>query len=154
MLKYLLFTFMLLLASPAQEAYAQNRQCQGKTTAGTRCKLEALKNSKYCKYHQIQDPNVKQCEGTTEKGERCKLAAEKNSKYCEIHGQGKKCEATTTDGTRCKNPAEKGSKYCHMHKPVKNQCKATTASGNRCSRQATTQGYCTQHYKKHKQGKI
>lgn len=34
------------------------------------------------------------------------------------------------------------------------ECKAKTKSGSRCSRAAKTSGYCTQHYKMYKEGKL
>lgn len=124
MIKYLLLTITLLIASPAQDAFAQQKICIGTTSKGTKCTREVEPGYNYCYYHLIQDPNVKQCEAKTKKG------------------------------TRCKYPAEKGSKYCKQHDPKAVKCKATTRKGTRCSRPATTQGYCQQHYKMHKQGKI
>lgn len=69
----------------------------------------------------------------------------------------KQCEAITKKGTRCKNNALMNSKYCQVHQaksPNVQQCKAKTQSGTRCSRAAKTEGYCTQHYKMHLEGKI
>ena len=69
----------------------------------------------------------------------------------------KQCEAITKKGTRCKNKAIKNTKYCQVHQaksPNVLQCKAKTQSGTRCSRAAKTEGYCTQHYKMHLEGKI
>ena len=69
----------------------------------------------------------------------------------------KQCEAITKKGTRCKNKAIKNTKYCQVHQaksPNVLQCKAKTQSGTRCSRAAKTEGYCTQHYKMHLDGKI
>ena len=71
--------------------------------------------------------------------------------------QPKRCEATTKKGTRCKNKALKNSKYCQVHQaksPNVQQCKAKTQSGTRCSRAAKTDGYCTQHYKMHLEGRL
>ena len=113
---------VLILLLTALSANAQ--RCQGIKTNGTHCSLEAMPKSKFCKYHQIQDPNVRQCEGTTKKGVRCKQAA------------------------------EKGSRYCLLHDPRSTKCKASTAKGTRCTKPAKTKGYCTQHYKMHQQGKI
>lgn len=71
--------------------------------------------------------------------------------------QSKRCEAITKQGTQCKNKALKNSKYCQVHQaksPNVQQCKAKTKSGTRCSRAAKTDGYCTQHYKMHLEGKL
>ena len=71
--------------------------------------------------------------------------------------QTKRCVATTKKGTQCKNNALRGSKYCQVHQaksPSVQQCKAMTKSGTRCSRAAKTNGYCTQHYKMHLEGKL
>lgn len=124
MIKYLLLTIMLLLASQAQDAFAQQKICKGTTSKGTKCTREAEPGYNFCYYHLTQDPNVKQCEAKTKKS------------------------------TRCKFPAEKGSKYCKLHDPSAVKCKATTKKGTKCSRPAQTQGYCSQHYKMHKEGKI
>ncbi|MBP5386491.1 MAG: hypothetical protein J6Y97_03790 [Prevotella sp.] len=70
--------------------------------------------------------------------------------------QAKQCVATTKKGTRCKLNSLENSKYCHVHQaksPVVSQCKAKTKEGKRCSRAAKTDGYCTQHYNMHIDGK-
>ena len=69
----------------------------------------------------------------------------------------KLCQATTKKGTRCKREAEPNSKFCDVHQakdPKVKQCKAMTKNGSRCSRAAKSDGYCTQHLKMHKEGKI
>ncbi len=71
--------------------------------------------------------------------------------------QSKRCEATTKKGTQCKNKAINNTNYCQVHQaqsPNVAQCKARTQSGTRCSRPAKTAGYCTQHYKMHREGRI
>ena len=69
----------------------------------------------------------------------------------------KRCEATTQQGTRCKNKAVNNTKYCQVHQSksqVARKCKAKTKNGTRCSRQAKTAGYCAQHYKMYREGKL
>ena len=96
MIKYLLLTIMLLLASQAQDAFAQQKICKGTTSKGTKCTREAEPGYNFCYYHLTQDPNVKQCEAKTKKSTRCKFPAEKGSKYCKLHDPSAvKCKATT-----------------------------------------------------------
>lgn len=69
----------------------------------------------------------------------------------------KRCEATTKKGTRCKAKALEKSKYCRAHQANSSkvvQCKAKTKEGTRCTRAAKSSGYCTQHYKMKKEGKL
>ena len=69
----------------------------------------------------------------------------------------KRCEATTKKGARCKNKAVNNTKYCQVHQaksPSVKQCKANTKNGTRCAREAKTSGYCKQHYKMYKEGKL
>ena len=77
--------------------------------------------------------------------------------YAQPEPKQKQCQATTKKGTRCKREAEPNSKFCDVHQakdPKVKQCKAMTKSGSRCSRAAKADGYCTQHLKMHKEGKI
>ena len=79
------------------------------------------------------------------------------TQYVIAQSQPKRCEAITKKGTQCKNKAINNTKYCQVHQaksPNVQQCKARTQSGTRCSRAAKTNGYCTQHYKMHIEGKI
>ena len=77
--------------------------------------------------------------------------------YAQPEPQPKQCQATTKKETRCEREAEPNSKFCDVHQakdPKVKQCKATTKSDDRCSRAAKADGYCTQHLKMHKEGKI
>lgn len=85
------------------------------------------------------------------------LGAPIQNAYAQQQPQPKQCQATTKKGIRCKRNAEPNSKYCDVHlakDPKVKQCKATTKSGDRCSRAAKADGYCTQHLKMHKEGKM
>jgi len=71
--------------------------------------------------------------------------------------QPKRCEATTKEGTRCKNNVVNKTKYCQVHQAKSKsaqKCKAKTQKGSRCTREAKTSGYCKQHYKMYKEGKL
>ena len=68
----------------AVDTTPQTHQCEAITKKGTRCKNNALKDSKYCQVHQAKDPKVQQCKAITQKGERCSRAAT-NSGYCKQH---------------------------------------------------------------------
>ena len=85
MLKYLLFTFMLLLASPAQEAYTRTGQpqCSAMTQKGAKCKNKAQEGSKYCHVHQ-KIPAKDRCKAITQKGTQCSREA-KTEGYCTQH---------------------------------------------------------------------
>lgn len=68
-----------------------------------------------------------------------------------------RCEATTTKNERCKLKKIAGQKYCSVHIGKDNSakpCKATTQAGTQCKRTATKNGYCQQHYKMKKEGKL
>ena len=91
-MKALLFSLFLLLSLPTQFAIAQTqtqnqppkKRCEATTKKGTRCKLEAIENSKFCYVHQAKAPNVQQCKAKTKSGSRCSRAA-KTSGYCTQH---------------------------------------------------------------------
>ena len=79
------------------------------------------------------------------------------AQYVIAQAQPKRCEATTKKGTRCKNKAVKKTKYCQVHQaksPSVQQCRAKTKKGTRCTREAKTSGYCKQHYKIFREGKL
>lgn len=88
MLRVLLLSVMLLFLSvPSQNVIAQSQQpkrCEAITRKGTRCKNEAVYNSKYCRVHQANSPFVQRCKAKNKNGSRCSRAA-KSSGYCKQH---------------------------------------------------------------------
>ena len=87
MVKAFLISLVLLLSFPAQNVSAQGhpkKQCAATTPKGTRCKNNALKNSKFCQVHQAKDPKIQQCKAKTKSGKRCSRAA-KTAEYCQQH---------------------------------------------------------------------
>ena len=77
---------MLFLSYPTQTVIAQSqpKRCEAMTKKGTRCKNQALKNSKYCQVHKAKSPNVQQCKAKNKSGTRCSREAKKSG-YCTQH---------------------------------------------------------------------
>ncbi|MBQ7057164.1 MAG: hypothetical protein IJM84_04375 [Bacteroidaceae bacterium] len=95
MLRTFIISFMLLLAFSTQSVMAQHqpsKRCEATTKQGTRCKNQALNNSKYCRLHQGKAANAEQCKAKTRNGTQCTRKA-KNAGYCTQHykmyGEGK-----------------------------------------------------------------
>lgn len=86
MIKAIILSIMLFVCYPPQNAIAQSqpKRCEATTKKGTRCKNEAVNNTKYCQVHQAKSPSVQQCKAKTKSGTRCSRAA-KTSGYCTQH---------------------------------------------------------------------
>lgn len=85
-MKALLLSLLLFLSFPMQNAIAQTqpKRCEATTKKGTRCKNQAVNNTKYCQVHQAKSPTIEQCKARTKSGTRCSRAA-KTSGYCTQH---------------------------------------------------------------------
>ena len=86
MIKALLLSIMLFVSFPTQYAIAQKqpKRCEATTKKGTRCKNNAVNNTKYCQVHKAKSPSVQQCKAKTKNGTRCSREA-KTSGYCTQH---------------------------------------------------------------------
>ena len=86
MIKALLLSVMLFVSIPTQNVIAQPqpKRCEATTKKGTRCKNNAVNNTKYCQVHQAKSPSVQQCKAKTKSGTRCSREA-KTSGYCTQH---------------------------------------------------------------------
>ena len=91
-MKALFLSLVLFLSFPIENVVAQTQtqtqtqtqRCEATTKKGTRCKNQAVNNTKYCQVHQAKSPTVQQCKATTKSGTRCSRAA-KTSGYCTQH---------------------------------------------------------------------
>lgn len=87
MIKTILFSFMLLLAAPAQNISAQAKtstRCEATTQQGTRCKNKTVNNTKYCQVHQSKLKAPVKCKAKTQENKRCSRDATKAG-YCTQH---------------------------------------------------------------------
>lgn len=78
---------VFLLSFPTEYMLAQSqpsKRCEAITKKGTRCKNDAVNNTKYCQVHQAKLPSVSQCKAKTKSGTRCSREA-KTSGYCKQH---------------------------------------------------------------------
>lgn len=85
-MKALLLSLLLFLSFPMQNVIAQTqpKRCEATTKKGTRCKNQAVNNTKFCQVHQANSPTVQQCKGKTRNGTRCSRAS-KTLGYCTQH---------------------------------------------------------------------
>ena len=85
-MKLIVLCLMMLLTYPSNNVIAQTqlKRCEATTKKGTRCKNNAVNNTKYCQVHQAKSPSVQQCKAKTKSGTRCSREA-KTSGYCKQH---------------------------------------------------------------------
>ncbi len=85
-MKSIVLCLMMLLTYPTNNLIAQGqpKRCEAITKKKTRCKNNAVRNTKYCQVHQAKSPSVQQCKAKTKRGTRCSREA-KISGYCKQH---------------------------------------------------------------------
>lgn len=86
MIKALFLSIMMFVSLPIQNItdQTQPKRCEATTKKGSRCKNNAVNNTRYCQVHQAKSPSVQQCKAKTKNGSRCSREA-KISGYCKQH---------------------------------------------------------------------